>query len=78
MAVVWTFNVPDAGSRRVFSIEDRIWDCQRTSGSATVGRTLGASRGIPLRFARAEVALGMISKRPLLKDTFGFEMHLML
>ncbi len=46
MAVVWTFNVPDAGSRRVFSIEDRIWDCQRTSGSATVGRTLGTSRGV--------------------------------
>src|SRR6266571_6061252 len=46
MAVVWTFNVPDAGTRRVFSIEDRIWDGQRTSVSATVGRTLGASRGV--------------------------------
>jgi len=47
MAVVWTFNVPDARTRRVFSIEDGIWDCQRTSVSATVGRTLGASRGVP-------------------------------
>jgi hypothetical protein len=44
MAVVWTCNVPDAGNR-VFSIEDRIWDGQRTSISATVGRTLGTSRG---------------------------------
>jgi hypothetical protein len=46
MAVVWTFNVPDAGTRRVFSIEDRIWDGQRMSVSATVGRTLGTSRGV--------------------------------
>jgi len=46
MAVVWTFNVPDAGTRRAFSIEDRIWDGQRTSISATVGRTLGASFGV--------------------------------
>jgi hypothetical protein len=30
------------------------------------------------RFARAEVALGIISKRHLFKGTFGFEMHLML
>jgi len=46
MAVVWTFNVPNAGTRRVFSIEDRIWDGQRTSVSATVGGTLGTSRGV--------------------------------
>ena len=46
MAVVWTFNVPHSGTRRVFSIEDRIWDGQRTSVSATVGRTLGASLGV--------------------------------
>jgi hypothetical protein len=46
MAVVWTFNVPDARTRRVFSIEDRIWDGQRTSVSAMVGRTLGTSRGV--------------------------------
>ena len=79
MAVVWTFNVPNAGTRRVFSIEDRIWDGQRTSVSATVGGTLGTSRGSPpTRFARAEMALGMISKRHLFKGTFGFEMHLML
>jgi hypothetical protein len=30
------------------------------------------------RFARAEVALGMISKLYLFKRTFGSEMHLML
>jgi hypothetical protein len=46
IAVVWTLNVPDAGTRRVFSIEDRIWDGQRTSVSAKVGRTLGTSRGV--------------------------------
>jgi len=78
MAVVWTFNVPNAGTRRVFSIEDRIWDGQRTSVSATVGGTLGTSRESSDRFARAEVALGMISKPHLFKGTFGFEMHLML
>jgi len=78
MAVVWTFNVPNAGTRRVFSIEDRIWDGQRTSVSATVGGTLGTAGESSDRFARAEVALGMISKRHLFKGTFGFEMHLML
>jgi len=46
MAVVSTFSVPNAGTRRVFSIEDRIWDGQRTSVSAAVGRTLGTSRGV--------------------------------
>ena len=29
----------------MFSIEDMVWDSQRTSVSATVGRTLGQSRG---------------------------------
>jgi hypothetical protein len=47
MAVVWTLNVPDAGTGRVFSIEDRIWDRQRTSVSTAVGRMLGASRAVP-------------------------------
>jgi len=47
MAVVWTFDVPDAGTRRVFSTEDKIGDGQRTSLSATVGRALGASPGPP-------------------------------
>jgi len=77
MAVVWTFNAPDAGTRRVFSIEDRIWDGQMTSVSATVGCSVQAWESND-RFARAEVALGMISKRHLFKGTFGFEMHLML
>jgi hypothetical protein len=36
----------------------------------------GASLGIIDRFARAEVALGMISKRHLFKRTFGFEIML--
>jgi hypothetical protein len=40
MAVVWTLNVSDAGTRRASSIEDRIWDGVRMSVSATVGRTL--------------------------------------
>src|SRR5271163_3961477 len=39
MAVVWTLNVSDAGTRRASSIEDRIWDGLRMSVSATVGRT---------------------------------------
>ena len=47
MAVVWTLSVPDTGTGRLFSIEDRIWDGQRTSVSATAGWTLGASRGVP-------------------------------
>jgi hypothetical protein len=34
MAIVWTLNVSDAGIRRAFSIEDRIWDGRRTSVSA--------------------------------------------
>jgi len=40
MAVVWTLNVSDAGTRRASSIEDGIWDGLRMSVSATVGRTL--------------------------------------
>jgi hypothetical protein len=58
MAVVWTSNVPDAGTRRVFSIEDRIWDGQRSSVSATVGRTLGASRGVPRQIRTRGGGLG--------------------
>ena len=44
MAVVWTLNVPDAGTGRVFSIEDRIWDHQGIPVSTAVGRMLSASR----------------------------------
>jgi hypothetical protein len=58
MAVVWTFNVPDAGTRRVSSIEDRIWDGQRTLVSATVGRPLGASRGVPRQIRTRGGGLG--------------------
>jgi hypothetical protein len=47
MAVVWTLNVSDAGTRGAFSIEDSIWDGQKASVSATVDRTLGAIRGVP-------------------------------
>ena len=47
MAVVWTFNVPDAGTGRVFSIEDRVWNRQRRSVSTAVGRVLGANRAVP-------------------------------
>jgi hypothetical protein len=56
MAVVWTFNVPNAGTRRVFSIEDRIWD--GTSVSATVGGTLGTSRGVPRQIRTRGGGLG--------------------
>jgi hypothetical protein len=58
MAVVWTFNVPDVGTRRMFSIEDRIWDGQRTSVSAMIGRTLGASRGVPRQIRTRGGGLG--------------------
>jgi hypothetical protein len=45
MALVWTLNVPvnctrfgpDAGAGRMFSIEDMVWDSQRTPVSATAG-----------------------------------------
>jgi large subunit ribosomal protein L30 len=40
------------------------------------GRSVQAGESTD-RFAHAEVALGMISKRHLFKGTFGFEMHLM-
>src|SRR5206468_12712553 len=45
MTLVWTLNVLDAGADRMLSIEDMVWNCQRTSVSATVGRTLGQSQG---------------------------------
>jgi len=54
MAVVWTLNVSDGGTRRPFSIEDRIWDGQRTSVSAT----LGASRGVPRQTRTSGGGLG--------------------
>ena len=40
-----TLNVPDAGADRMLSIEDMVWNSQRTSVSATVGRTLAQSQG---------------------------------
>src|SRR5215471_8703148 len=44
MTLIWTLGVPDAGAGRMFSIEDRIWDSQRTLVSDAVGRMLGQSR----------------------------------
>jgi hypothetical protein len=60
MAVVWTLNAPSAGARRAPSIEDKIWDGEGTSVSATVSRTVGAGRGS--QQARM-LALRIISKR---------------
>jgi hypothetical protein len=70
MTVVWTSNVPDAGTRRAFSIEDRIWDGQRTSVSATVGRTLGASRAVPREIRAREGGLGHDFKAASLQRHF--------
>jgi len=44
MALAWSLNVPEAGAGRMFSIEDMVWDSQRTSVSATLGRTLCQSQ----------------------------------
>jgi hypothetical protein len=44
MNLVWTL-VPDAEVDRTLSIEDMVWNSQRTSVSATVGRTLDQSQG---------------------------------
>ena|SRR5713226_6137461 len=75
MALAWSLNVSEAGAGRMFSIEDMVWDSQRTSVTATLGRTLcqsqRASRQVRTR------GCGMTSKRHLFKDTFGLEMHLM-
>jgi hypothetical protein len=49
MALVWALNVSDAGAGRMFSIEDMVWDSQRTSVSATVGQTVGQSQGASRR-----------------------------
>ncbi len=78
MAVVWTLNVADAGTGRAFSIEDTIWDGQRTSVSATVGRTFGASRGVRQQTCTSGGSLGDHFKEPSLQTHFGSEMHLML
>ena len=78
MTLVWTINAPDAGADRMLSIEDMVWNSQRTLVSASaVGRSVKA-RELPGRFARTGAGFGMMSKRHLFKDTFGFEMHLML
>jgi hypothetical protein len=45
----WALNVPDAEAGRMFSIEDKLWDGQKTSVSATVGRMLGQSRAASRR-----------------------------
>ena len=63
MAVVWTLNVSNVGARRASWIEDRISDGQRTSGSATVGGTLGASRGIPRQTRASGGGLGASVQR---------------
>lgn len=44
MNLVW-IRVPDAGADRTLSIEDMVWNSQRRSESATVGRTLDQSQG---------------------------------
>ena len=80
MAVVWTLNVSDAGTRRASSMEDRIWDGLRMSVSHSRSDADAWSKASEPSngFAHAELGLGMISKRHLFKGTFGFEMHLML
>jgi hypothetical protein len=49
MAVVGILNVLAAGIRRPSSIEDKIWDGEGASVSATMDRKLGAGRGLPQR-----------------------------
>jgi hypothetical protein len=61
----------------MLSIEDMVWNSQRTLVSASaVGRSVKARepRG---RFACAGAGFGMTSKGHLFKGTFGVEMHLM-
>src|SRR4051812_25604904 len=70
MAVVWTFDVPDAGTRRVFSTEDKVWDGQTTSVTATVGRALGASRGVPRQMRTHGGGLGNYFKAASLQKHF--------
>lgn len=70
MAVVWTLNVPDTGTGRVFSIEDRIWDGQRTSASASISRMLGQSQRTSrvVRTGRGRLCVGL--KAPTLQMHF--------
>jgi hypothetical protein len=77
MAVVWTLNVPVAGTGRAFSIKDRIWDGQRTSISATVDRMLGQSQGTSRVVRTGGGRLCVVSKRQPFKCTFALEMYLM-
>ena len=57
MAVIGALNVSRAEIRRPSSIEDKIWDGEGTSVSATVSRTLGAGRGLQqTRASRGGVA----------------------
>jgi hypothetical protein len=53
-------------------IEDRIWDGQRTSVSATVGRTFGASRGVPRQIRTRGAGLGDDFKAASLQRHFWF------
>jgi len=78
MAVVLSLNVPDAATSRVFSIEDRIWERQRTSVSTAVGRMLRACRAVPqqVRARGGRFADDLIAA--LRQVPFRPEMHLML
>jgi hypothetical protein len=60
MAIVWTLKASSAVARRAPSIEDKIWDGEGTSVSATVSRTVGAGRGSQ---QTRMVVLRIISKR---------------
>ena len=61
----------------MLSIEDIVGNSQRTwYQPPAVGRSVKA-REPPGRFACAGAGFGMISKRHLIKGTFGVEMHLM-
>ena len=63
MNLVWTL-VPDAGADRTLSIEDMVWNSQRTSVSATVGRTLDQSQGASGHVARAGAGFPSKKTRP--------------
>ena len=63
MNLVWTL-VPEAGADRTLSIEDMVWNSQRTSVSATVGRTLDQSQGASGHVARAGAGFPSKKTRP--------------
>jgi len=79
MAVVRTLNLSGVEIRRASSIEDKTWDGEGTSVSASMGSTLDSGRGVLQQTRKSGGGCpDDLKAAKILKRTYGSETHLML